>query len=356
MTYKITRDKPDKKSVYEFRETWDEQAIRTAIQTSHESGIPLFELSKVELQPVKICQLDCPWCFGRYLRMPEKEGSRTPAGDVFLALDKLENNLFRPLHERHVNPVFMLAGLYSDPLAYPLAAELMRTLGRYHFRFGLYTNGIGLKDDVIDAIVESAGLRNGAPSYVSLDVGALMMVKRFEEIYPKIQRLTKRRNPATLQINAPIVLNEHVNWDEPIALERVHAMLMEVGVDAIRYNFSILPIKPEQQKMIDRVLQLEAMSGGRAKLDTKPFKRCYVMTQSLSVHASGKVYPCSQTCSAAFDALSFGDLNEESILDIWQGPKHKERFQHFDPSRSYCRCNVGDLRFNEFAGDADSLT
>lgn len=351
MGYKWTVERPEKQSVYDFRATWDEDAIREAMAASAKEGIPPFELSKVELQPVKVCQLDCPWCFGRYLRMPEDPGSREAGGDAFLPLDKVERNLFAPLRGAGLNPVFMLAGLYSDPLAYPRSADLMAAIGRYGFRFGLYTNGLGMTDDVIDSVVAHAGVRDSMPSYVSIDVGALLLVKRFEEVFPRIRRLLRERNPRTLQVNAPIVLNDYLNGDEPVSLEQVHALLMEAGVDAIRYNFAVMPVKPGQQRVIDRVAKLEKASGGRAKLETKNFTRCYVLTQSLTVHATGKVFPCSQTCSTAFDSLSFGNINDQSILEIWQGAKHKALFQRFNPAKSHCRCNVGDARFNEFAGD-----
>ena len=296
-------------TVYDYQNTWDKKEIRKVVRRK----FPNFKLNKIEIQPSVRCQYNCPWCFGKHLK-PDTEEPIKP--DIY------KNNVFDPI--RKYKPIVMIAGLYSEPLLYPWAEDLFKAVKG--LRFGLYTNGLELNEDISKTILENSNSK----SHISINISSSLYFKRIDELLEKIKmfaKLRKKINPK-FQINAPILLNG-------TDFEELQFKLLEIGVDNIRYALALTPIYP-----VNVIKKLKKLSPKNVFLNEKQYDKCYAMTNSLSISPAGYVYPCSQTTTSVLKGFEIGSIVEKKITDIWQSKEHKDFWNRFNPNCEVCRCNV----------------
>ena len=329
---------------------WDIDSIKTEVSKLSRSKnlLPNFGLERVEIHPTSLCQYNCPFCYGINLKNKTK---------INLPLKEIEKNILKSIRgdkklSKH-NPIIILGGLYSEPLLYKEKIKLIELLGKYNFRFGIYTNGEALNEEVMGAICKSAKrINNKKPSYISFNISSVLIEKRYDFLMEKIKKLIKLRD----KMKAPVEVNASVLVYNNYLLEndarKIQAEMLKIGVDRIRYSVPQTPVSYKnfintENNGLVRSLQAAGGDSVYVKLISgERFNRCYVMANMVSIDHKGDVYPCSQVCSSHFKGFSYGSIKNRRLAEIWGGEKHKKLFYNFNQTPARCRCNTTDYQFN----------
>lgn len=326
---------------------WDMEVVKNNIKKAEKNNsLPDFGLKRVELHPTSVCQYGCPFCYGVNFKCKQK---------VDLSLKTIENNIFKSIRNNRKlsksDPIIILAGLYSEPLAHSDGVKLIKLLGKYNFRFGIYTNGGFLNSDIARAICDSAKQnRDKRLSYISFNIVASIIHNHYDSLEKNIRDFIKIRNAmkAPVQVNIPILLDGSLSGDD---LKKLQKKLLQIGVDKIRYSTPQIPVSNNKIdiKNIKLIKNLQNKNKGNIfirSISGKQFDRCYVLANTLSIDHRGMVFPCSQTCSDYFSGLSYGSIKKQKLSKIWGGKEHKKLFNNFSKIPTYCRCNLSDHQFN----------
>lgn len=326
---------------------WDMEAVRSNIRKAERSNsLPDFGLKRVELHPTSVCQYKCPFCYGTNFKCKQK---------IDLSLDAIENNIFKSIKNNKKlskdDPIIIIAGLYSEPLAHHDILGLIKLLGKYNFRFGIYTNGGFLNNEITRAICESAKQSGGNRlSYVSFNIMAAIAHGQYNSIEEKIKSFIKTRNVmnAPVQVNIPILVDGSLSGND---LKKFQKKLLQIGVDKIRYSLPQIPVSNNRIdvkniKLIDALKNESKENIFIRSISGKQFDRCYILANTVSIDHAGAVYPCSQTCSDCFGGLSYGSIKKQKLAKIWGSKEHKKLFRNFGKIPTYCRCNLSDGQFN----------
>jgi radical SAM protein with 4Fe4S-binding SPASM domain len=326
---------------------WNMETVKNNIKKAGKNNsLPDFGLQRVEIHPTSICQYKCPFCYGINFKCKQK---------VDLPLKIIESNIFKSIKNNSRlskdDPIIILAGLYSEPLAHSDSVKMIKLLGKYNFRFGIYTNGGFLNNDIARAICKSANQsRDNKVSYISFNVMASITHNQFDSLEKKMRTIIETRNEmkARIQVNIPILLDGSLSYDD---LKKLQKKLLQIGVDKIRYSIPQIPVSNNKIdiKNIKLIKSLQNKDGKNIfirSISGKQFDRCYVLSNTLSIDHRGKVYPCSQTCSGYFKGLSYGSIKKQKLSKIWGSKEHKKLFNNFSKIPTYCRCNISDHQFN----------
>jgi radical SAM protein with 4Fe4S-binding SPASM domain len=348
----------DDKSVYGFKYLWDVESIEEAVINANDKrDIPRFCLSKVEIHPSSGCNLKCSHCYGKLLAGGSKELSKLHIKNL---LEDIRKNM--PDEE----PFIIFSGLYSDPLLNGDINEIIRETGKYRFRFGLYTNGLLMKPELMDILLESSLKSNRVkPSYVAFNVTSAFLAGKLDQQLKLIKELIKKRKilraEDKLQINAPLLpIGKLKNYK---VLHSLISKINKLGVDNIRLslpwpihsingvdknNFS----KKEKSKLINifERLRREFPKKLRIRYPTiqKEFNCCFAMMMSLSINSEGDVFPCPETSSPLMKRkFCYGNIIKDKISDIWHGQKHRNLVKKINPIKEKCVCCPISNDFNE---------
>ncbi len=328
---------------------WDLEALEKKITDSKRSNtLPSFGLKRIEIHPTSMCQYNCPFCYGMHFKHKLK---------VDLPLNIFENNILKSIKNSKLikdDPIIILAGLYSEPLAHADQIELIKLLGKYKFRFGLYTNGGFLNENIMRVICESAKKnKSQRKSYVSLNVIGAILNGDYNALESKIKYFVKIRDSikAPVQFNVPILIDGNLSAGE---LKKLQNRLLKIGINKIRYSIPQVPVlaNKEQISILKNIKLIEALRHNNENniflrsISGKEFDCCYIMANTVSIDHNGFVYPCSQTCSSNFKLLSYGSIKKKGLDEIWNSPEHMKMYKNFNKIPTYCRCNISDQRFN----------
>ena len=354
--YHIERNlrESDDKSAYGFLSRLDKNSIKEAIETSHPK-MPKFSLSKIEIHPAGFCNLKCTFCYGKKLAPQKRKNLSAKA--IIGVLRDIRQNL------PGEDPLIILSGLYSDPLTHPDIKEIIKSLGDYKFRFGIYTNGLLMNSSLIKIIIASAN-KSISPksSYISINIAASLVSHKFQQLLQIIKNLSGKNNQISgrLDINTPLVLpKKSFNYD---SLFNVIREIDLAGADNIRLS---LPWIQHNRKLIEKQVSLSKKDYEKSinffhemerhfkKVRVREpqnlgrFSRCYAMAMSFSISPEGDVYPCPETSSPLFKKeFSFGNVYEKRISKIWGSKKHLKVFNNISPSSSRCLCCPVNGEFN----------
>ena len=341
---------------YDGAVKWNISSLRDSIKRGKSTrSLPDFGLERVEIHPTSLCQYKCSFCYGINFKIKEK---------INLSLSDVEKNVFQSIRDdkrlSKYDPVIILAGLYSEPLVHPDKIKLIELIGKYNFRFSLYTNGGLMDEKVMKALCQSAKMiKSSEPNYVSFNITASILHKQYDLLIEKIENLINMRDEmkAPLQINVPILMEGNILSEKD--LEKIQNKMLDIGVDKIRYSVPQKPLSIKKlinTKNVKIIKNLEARGGGKVYVRSKTnkqFGHCFVMANTVSIDHMGNVYPCSQTCSSFFRKLSYGSIKDKKLANLWNSEKHKNLFYRFDEIPNYCRCNPADDQFNAICASFD---
>ncbi|MFA5176114.1 MAG: radical SAM protein [Candidatus Nanoarchaeia archaeon] len=334
-------------TVYDFQDNWDKDSIKEAIISS-KGKLPSFCLSRIEIHPSGTCNQNCKTCYGKFLA-PKKKLNLS-AKYVNSLLSDIRKNL------PNENPLIMLSGLYSEPLINPEIKEILKYLGKYKFRFGLYTNGLLMNDEIIEILVKNSLNIEYGSSFVSFNIASSIFSGDFEKLIKIIKKLSAKKS--NLQINAPfLVLNPDYEY-----IKEIVEKLINAGVSVIKlsipwpqfvYNKSEdTPLNKNNKKILETIEKIHKEFPNKIKVryphPKESAHKCYVMAMAATISSEGKVYTCPETCSPFFKQLSYGDIKKNKFSKIWQGPKHQKVFKNFNLKNKKCKCCPVNAMFNEF--------
>jgi len=341
-----------------FQNSWDINIIENVIDNAMKSDtLPNFSLGKVEIHPSGNCNLRCPFCYGQNLAPTKK--TDLPLGVMHKIINDLNNNF-----SDEEKPIIVFAGMYSEPMLHSEMKEIIYELGLHSFRFGIYTNGLLLNQDIISVIVESAKNKfANKKSYISFDVTASLIVDQFyKKLFPIIKKTVDYRNKenANLQINTPVLAL--LGKSDHTTLFPVIEKLSSIGVDNIRLSFpwalheagevekyGFLP-REEYYKAVKifQELKQEFSNITIREPQLKPFDHCFMIAQCIAISPEGDVYPCPEVCAPLYkNKFSYGSVLKNGILEIWRSQKHQKIFNDLNPRNENCICCPVDWKFNE---------
>ncbi|MBM3234175.1 radical SAM protein [Candidatus Pacearchaeota archaeon] len=344
----------DDKSAYGFLSRLDKEVIKEAIEKSY-PNMPNFCLSKVEIHPSGFCNLKCKFCYGKKLA-PQKR--------INLSTKKIKEvleNIRKNFPNKDI--LIILSGLYSDPLTHQDIKKIIKLLGDYKFRFGIYTNGLLIDNSLMKVIIDSAYKSNSPkPSYISFNIAASLISYQFKRILPLIKKLFKKNKQIgnRLEINTPIVVPKKAfNYD---LLFNIIKELDLAGVDNIRLSLPWIQhdrnkiekyvslSKEDYEKSINFFYEMQRHFKKvrvREPQNLGKFPKCFAMSMSLSISPEGNVYPCPETSSPIFKKeFSFGNIHKNKISEIWKSKKHLNVFSKLNPNKSRCLCCPVNGEFN----------
>ncbi|MCP4675937.1 MAG: hypothetical protein GY854_10610, partial [Deltaproteobacteria bacterium] len=149
---------------------------------------------------------------------------------------------------------------------HPEFVSILDEVGGREFRFGIYTNGQRLTDEIADAIIRNASSnrKGNPPSYVSFNVTAMLDEKNTErksdkdelrrEQLEKIQRFAQRK----LQRSCPVVVNASLlALPGSIGYSQIVRDLDDACVDNIRLSFPWLPQTDPRKRVLGGLKQDE---------------------------------------------------------------------------------------------------
>lgn len=349
--FKIARElKPSEdKSVYGFGSHLDKDSIREAINYSN-GHMPSFFLSKIEFHPSGFCNLKCPHCYGEKLAPEYCNKRNIPIETIEEVLKDVKVNL------PDTSPLIILSGSYSEPLMHPKLNRIIDSIGERNFRFGLYTNGLQMKDELINGLLEAANNSSSEkPCFISFDVSGSLNVDRFiRELSPIMEQILKKRRGLEnkLEVDAPLIISQKNNsydfW------YGIVGRLESIGVDNIRLSIPWNKIDGIQTRKYESIPKKELIKTMEVFHDlerdfekvrirypqqTRIHKKCYAMSISLTISPEGEVYPCPEVSILPLkDRFSYGNVHEKKLSEIWQSKEHFELFERLNPKEGNCLC------------------
>jgi radical SAM protein with 4Fe4S-binding SPASM domain len=355
-------EKLNKYNTYMLEDLFDKKSIKQAIQQSKiKKLIPNFKLSKIEIHPSGECNMNCELCYGKKL---------APVKRSYLSSKVIKQNILEDVRKKlsEEDPTIIISGLYSEPLKNPEIKNILKEIIKYGFRFGLYTNGALLDDEIIDTLTKNLYKKNNnLPSYISINISASMFSNNLlEKVLDSIKKLVEKRNKnkSFLQINAVF----YCFCKDVGFLEKTVKKLKTIGVDNIRFSIPwerhTLEGLDKSQKFSKKQIQetIKIFKSLKSKFPEKvkirEYKtsksnneKCFSMTCSISISPEGDIYPCPELCSPYFKKrFSYGSVLKNKISDIWQSKEHKYMFNNINPKKENCTCCPFNQKFNSLCG------
>lgn len=270
----------------------------------------------LNIEGYNVCNLQCVMC--PYQGMTRKK-------------EQMQMDLFKKIVDDAVKIGIPEVNLhfYNEPFLDNLIFERIKYIKMKGLKTRLNTNGMLLNPEVIDFILES-GLDiivfsidgSDKETYESIRVGA-----RFETICANVSALlTKRRqlNSGKLAIMVHSTILSRSNLDSIKLLKQRFK-----GVDAFTVGLSD-PRWSEDSSSVSDVNPFNSTS--------KLLYPCIAFWGSLTVMSNGKVPQCCMDYDGAYE---LGDLNGQTITEVWNSQKLQEaRNLHFTGKgneMSFCR-------------------
>jgi MoaA/NifB/PqqE/SkfB family radical SAM enzyme len=286
---------PQAKDVFRFpvRRAEDDELSRWWFEWMEEFPYNIY------VEPTNICNLHCRMCINR--KLTRKRGVMTQA--LFESIvDQIAAN--RPMSYIH------LYGIGEPLMDRDILQKLeyaIRTKGLKNLWLG--TNGQKLLDnDTYKACIDL-----GVP-IIGMDISG-MTAETYESIhqggsFEKIRRTVEtvydhvRKTGATTRIELAYILNPDVNDGEAAAFTR--------WCDENGYEYKLVGLHSWAGSRNE-------LTAARADARVSP---CRAQWDGMMVNWDGTVSTCFQDADAT---EIFGDLNEQSIREVWQGPLRQRR-------------------------------
>ena len=259
----------------------------------------------INLELTNRCQLDCFFC--------SRQTSTRPLGDMSL-------ETLRLIIDEAAN--YDQCGLrltgWGEPLLHPAAAEAVTMIKAAGLPLKIYTNGLALTEDMMDAFIK-AGLDDLQFSMQGLTPEQYEFNRRrssHARLQASIEMASKRRGSATkpfLSILTSVLADEAASADADAFIEEYLRWVDKVSVDLTNLNFV---------GEVDRVKPyLDKQSGGLTR------GRCVDIFLALEVKYDGLIQFCGQDANG-LEEHSLGRLGEMSLFEAWHSPKmnlHRQR-------------------------------
>jgi len=276
----------------------------------------------VEIDPINICNHRCGWCVS----------SASHTGEI-LSLQRFRE-LVDEVIDRDAKSVVIKGG--GEPTVHPEINEMFRYLQEKNVPFGLITNGSMPRQATTDTILDTAEWVR-----VSLDAASAAThqtihgTKDFSKIICNVQYLTSHATRTLIGLNF-VAEPRNAMEIEPFA-----RFGRDLGVAYVSIRCVFDPANPlphrMRQIMREQAAAAKLLETGTfrvflgnftdAYLDADPnqpfpYNKCLGPNLVGVVGADGEMYAC---CFLRGEKkFSFGNVNEQSFEDIWNGEKRKD--------------------------------
>lgn len=219
----------------------------------------------------------------------------------------------------------------GEPLLHKELIPFLKKCRALDFSVNLLTNLTLLSDDIILEL-EKNPLLSVQTSLYSMDPSvhdSITMVNgSFEKTKKNLMRLLDKRIP--VQISCPVMKQNKDSFVEVVKWG--NANNMAVSVDYVIFasydhsntnlenRLSLQEVEEAFEKRLNKEYAKELVDIAKEKLMVKPMDSiCTVCRYYFCVSAEGNAFPC-----VGWQSKKIGDLNEESVQDIWSSANCRE--------------------------------
>lgn len=310
-------------------------------------------LKKLYVEPSSVCNLNCKMCF-RNLWFDEK---------YELMNDKTVDNLKESIASGGFNTVFF--GGMGEPLAHPRITELIEFAHKSGKQTELITNATLLNKETSQKLV-SARLNTLWVSMDGFSRDSYEQIRRgsmFDLITKNLADFGAVRGKTQLGITFVLMAENEYE------LENINAFADSVGADFINLSH-VIPSAPidEENTLYNSDYPVGTMERFSLTKSEKLRDKCpFIENGCCFVRQDGEVIACMQLLHNSYTYLyterrrvyskSYGNINKNSLNDIWQSREYAEfrrRVTDFDfPCCTVCLgCddrleNVTDCMYND---------
>lgn len=310
---------------------------------------------QIEFHPGPDCgPFHCRYCYGKSQKL----------NDSLLNIEQYNNVLEQIAGKTNLIDI---SGINSDPLSYPHIYKLIELIKNKGIYFGLHTKGFLLTKKLSRLL--NYGRTSGDFITLSIDSvnpdtynklhGVCQIENAFDHVLEQIKFLKseKDRTNSKLRINVGYLLFQENSSEneierfievfEPLAnvlrlsIPQVPNVAKPVGYlpnDEIISNLEMLK-KYEKDNIV--ILKFDY-----SKHD-KSFGTCWSQRFNITIDKAGFVFPCPQVASSAYNHISYGNIKESTIWEIWNSKKRKEMLNMDVDKEMRCRvCDRKDENIN----------
>jgi len=278
------------------------------------------------------CNNNCPLCTTK-----DKNGIIAKTEDV--------KKLIYELGELGVNCLGYGGG--GDPACHPDLAEIIRYSKANGMEVAVTTNGYGLSEDIIEAIVDCAVWIR-----VSLDADSPVIYKKthgmneqaFKQVIENLRKLveTKKRKKSNLVIGTTYLIGPHTIDGAYNATK----LCKEIGINNIRlrpfFNFGNLEYKKDEVDLfvneLARCKELQdenfLVSYPNYRYDSmlnkqsRTYSKCNIHHLNPIITPDLKIYPCCFLID--MEKYCLGDLTKKSFKEIWSSEERKQAYERIN--------------------------
>ncbi|MCK4521220.1 MAG: radical SAM protein [Nanoarchaeota archaeon] len=295
-------------------------------------------LISIELDLTNLCDSNCPACTGI---------KDNPVSLTFNQVKKLVDELADVFEAKSV----IISG-GGEPLLHPDFVKILYYIKGKGLKIGLNSNGLSLDREKAKAIIECC-------SYIriSLDAGTPEMYKKthglgekaFQKLVGNMKMFTKLKKE----------LNGKVAWGTGFLTSEMtkpdilnfFRLSKECGVDFAQLrpftgDFTKVDEELEKAKELyeNKNFKVTASYHKYRRFDDKekrPYKKCIGMFFNTVVTADFKVFAC--LCHRQKNKYFIGDLNKNTLKELWTSPRIIEVFNNIDFSDCPYFCRNDDI-------------
>lgn len=280
----------------------------------------------IQIDPNGLCNAGCWFCPVSIHGNPSEHRSQMPPElyeSIIKQIVELKGELVNPrLH-------FVYASHYNEVLLYRHFEEMLQILQKYNLTLCLLTNGVPLTPNKIDLINKYPGVVSqiaiNAPVYQRelFEKRTGMREKLFETLINNIyyaQNNLTNKNILLLQINgidnrSNVIKLKNFPELQPNELETQTRIAKQLfpGI-SVTTQWNLIDRAGLLQDVMENPLPEGKVVGCSSKRDT----------EWLHVTPKGEVFLC---CNDYNMDYVFGDLNKQTLKEIWTGQKRQEVMQ-----------------------------
>ena len=305
---------------------------------------------QVELHPGSECGgMHCRYCYGKGQKL---NNSLLTIKDYVNLLTDIEGK----------TNLIDISGIASDPLSYPDIHELIELIKEKRFNYGIHTKGYLLNNNLSRLLHN--GTTEGNFITLSIDSANPQTYNRlhgihenkyaFEKVLDKIKFLKqeKENKNSKLRINIGYLL-----FQENSSCEEIEKFIeiFKPLVDVLRFSIPQVPnianpIGYIKDKDIKTKLQMlkkyERENIILLKFDysehDKSFNTCWSQRFNITIDKAGNVFPCPQVAVSNYNHISYGNIREHTIWEIWNS-KRRQNILNMDVDQEM-KCRVCDRK------------
>lgn len=264
------------------------------------------------------CNLKCPLCpRGRNEIIRE-------SSDMDISVFK---NIIKEIKQ---NDTFLYLWNYGESLFHPEIENILEILRRHSQSYTLSTNGhfmsqqLALKilnTEISEIIFAIDGI--SVKTYEKYRMGG-----NFKKVINNLDLFCKLKlkNKSDIKVSIQFLALKH-NFHE---IPKLGKFFSQFNIDEIKVKSAMLMFDINDSRLIDfgkNFLYLNypgerySLKNNIFKIRGKRIKGCNVVEQSMIINSDGSILPC---CWDAYSSHILGDINKETIEEIWKGyNRHK---------------------------------